>query len=216
MQYNFTPDLKKEKTSFMYTTNFKQHVTRRMLMVSLILISLFNKSFAQVNYTVSGAKLVIEGTSNIHDWEMESNQTACNAVFQMNGNVITGLTSLNLILMAESLKSGKGPMDKNTYKALDTEKNPRISFVATQANVKPNGNNAYTVSAKGKLSISSGAKEVWLAAICTVNADKSITVTGSYKLKMIEYNVTPPSIMFGSIVVGDFITVKYNFVLKPR
>lgn len=175
-----------------------------------------NASQAQVNYIGNGLKVLIEGTSNIHDWEMESNQASCNAVFQMNGNSITGLTSMNLVMMAESLKSGKGAMDKNTYKALETDKYPRISFVVSQANAKPSNANTFIVSAKGKLSISSGVKDVWIAANCTVNPDKSITVNGSYKLKMTDYNVTPPSIMFGSIVVGDPITVKFNFVLKAQ
>ena len=194
----------------------KRNLFRGLLVTGIFMLTVLNTVFSQVNYTANGVKIVIEGTSNIHDWEMVSNQASCNAVFQVNGNTITGLTSLNLIMMAESLKSGKGAMDKNTYKALETDKYPRISFVASQANVKPNGNNSFVVSAKGKLSISGGSKEVWLAAVCTLNADKSISVTGSYKLKMTEYNVTPPSIMFGSIVVGDPITVKYNYVLKAQ
>lgn len=184
--------------------------------IMLFIFFIINDGHAQVSYVGNGLKVVIEGTSNIHDWEMESNQASCNANFQMNGNAITGLNNLSLNLLAESLKSGKGAMDKNTYKAMVTDKYPRISFVVSQANTKASGANTYTISAKGKLSISSGVKDVWIAANCTVNPDKSISVAGSYKLNMSEYNVTPPSIMFGSIVVGDPITVKFNFVLKAQ
>ena len=49
-----------------------------------------------------------------------------------------------------------------------------------------------------------------------MNADKSITFNGSYKLKMTEYKVDPPTAMLGAIKTGDGIEVKYNLILKAH
>jgi polyisoprenoid-binding protein YceI len=171
---------------------------------------------AQVKYQNAAAKISIDGTSNIHDWTMNSEKGNCNALFTIGANnALTAVSSLAFVVNVETLKSEHKAMDKNTYKAMNTDKNPNITFNAATATVKPAGGANYTVTAHGKLTISGTTKDVDVIATCTVNADKSITCNGSYKLNMTQYNVTPPSIMFGMIKVGDPITVRFNFTLKP-
>jgi LEA14-like dessication related protein len=43
-------------------------------------------------------------------------------------------------------------------------------------------------------------------------ADKSFTVTGINKMKMKDYNVKPPSALFGTIITGDAISISYNLI----
>lgn len=185
------------------------------LVVFFLLLAGF--SAAQVKYQNGGAaKIAIDGTSNIHDWTMNSGSATCTGMFTVGtNNALTAVTSLAFAINVETLKSEHKAMDKNTYKAMNTDKYPTISFNAASATVKPAGGANYTVTAHGKLTISGTAKDVDITATCTVNADKSITCNGSYKLNMTQYNVTPPSIMFGMIKVGDPITVRFSFVVKP-
>jgi polyisoprenoid-binding protein YceI len=164
-----------------------------------------------------GVKLTIEGTSNIHDWDMKSNKGTCTAEFLFNSSgQLTGLSSLHFAVPAASLKSENKSMDKNTYKALNSDKYNDISFAANNAVVKPNGNGGYVLTARGNLTISGVTRVVDLIANGTMNADKSISYTGSYKLKMTDYKVTPPSMMFGAIKTGDAITVKFDLVLMTQ
>lgn len=159
----------------------------------------------------------IEGTSNIHDWEMKSDKGECTATYTINpAGTLTALNSLLFNMKAETLKSGKSAMDKNTYKAIGTDKYPYISFNSTSATVKHNGGSSYTITSNGKLTIASVTRQVTLVANCTLTADKSLKGTGSYKIKMTDYNVTPPSIMFGTIKVGNDLTIHYDFTLKGR
>lgn len=184
-------------------------------MAFLILCS-FIVVHSQQNYGAASIKIKVEGTSNIHDWHMEAAQGLSNAVFSMNGNSLTGIPALNFTMSAENLKSESKVMDKNTYKAIVTDKYPTISFTANTANVRPNGTNGFIASVKGKMQISSITKEIWLTGVCTINPDKTINVSGVYKFKMTEYNVTPPSIMFGSIVVADDLLIRFNILYKPQ
>lgn len=189
---------------------------RNILLILVLSVASLSKLTAQVQAHGS-ASILIEGTSNIHDWEMKSDKGECSATYTLNAaGVLTTLNSFLFNMKAENLKSGKSAMDKNTYKAIGTDKYPYISFNSSSATVKHNGGNSYTITANGKLTISSVTRQVTLVANCTLAADKSLKGTGSYKLKMTDYNVTPPSIMFGAIKTGNEVTIKYDFTVKGR
>jgi polyisoprenoid-binding protein YceI len=137
---------------------------------------------------------------------------------QMDANgTLTGISNLSFTLPVNSLKSKHGnTMDNNAYKAMNASAYPSITFKSTSVAVKAGAANAYTVTAPGKLNISSGSRDVTLTGTCKVNADKSITVSGSYKLKTTDYNVKPISIMLGAIKTGADVTVQYNLTAKPQ
>ena len=190
---------------------------KRLIFLALLTIGLSALVKAQVKYHASYTKVAIEGTSTFHDWDMASDKANCDISFVFDGTNITGLSSVLFTINGETLKSHHSGMDKNAYKALNTEKYPEISFASNYANVKSNGPNSYVISAKGKLTISGVTKEVWLAGVTTVNpADMSVQTAGSIKMKMSEYNVEPPSFMFGAMKTGDDITVKFNVNLKNK
>jgi len=188
---------------------------KRIIFLALLTVGLGALLNAQTKYHATSAKVGIAGTSTFHDWDMTSEKANCDITFNFDGTNITGLSSLIFTVKAETLKSDHKGMDKNAYKALNSEKYPEINYTSSYANVRPNGPNSYIISSKGKLTISNTSKEVWLAAVCTINpVDMSIQSSGSLKMKMSEYNVQPPSFMFGAMKTGDEITVKYSVTLK--
>jgi hypothetical protein len=183
----------------------------------LFTVSLFNSTLAQTTYQTTGpAKIQILGTSNIHDWEMNTDKGNSTAVFVTDAHgALSGLTALTFTLPVESLKSENSGLNKNAYKAMRSDKFAQLTFTVLSASIKPAGS-AYAVSSKNKLTISGVSRDVDVTGTCTVNADKSIALNGSYKLKMTSYNVTPPSIMLGAIKTGDDVTVKFNLLYKAR
>lgn len=188
---------------------------KRLIITTILVTTAAIALHAQVKYHASYSKVAIAGTSTLHNWDMASEKANCDISFNFDGVNITGLSSLTFTVDAESLKSDHKGMDKNAYKALNTEKFPQISFISNYANIHSNGANSYVVSAKGKLTISGVSKEVWLAGVTTINpSDLSVQTAGSLKIKMSEYNVEPPSFMFGAMKTGDEITVKFNVNLK--
>ena len=101
-------------------------------------------------------------------------------------------------------------MDNNTYKALNADKSPNISYVLGSATVTPVDASTYTIKTTGKLTIAGNTRETDVIATGKINPDKSITVTGSKRFKMTEYGVKPPTAMFGTIKTGDDVTISYN------
>ena len=187
---------------------------RSLLIVALLAICTI--THAQIKYqSIGGVKLVIEGTSNIHDWDIKSDKGYCSGIFDISTTgILNGVSYINFTVPAESLKSEHKGMDKNTYKALNTAKYASISFTAASVTVKPAGSTNYFLTARGRLTISGVSRDVVLTATGVMNTDKSITYSGTYPLKMTDYNVDPPSLMMGAIKTGDLVTVKFNLLLK--
>jgi YceI-like domain len=187
-----------------------------LLLLSMALPGLIE---AQVKYASnSSVKIIVDGTSNIHDWKMESSKGTCSATFTLDasGN-LTAVNGLTFSVAIASMKSEHGSqMDNNAYKAMAADKYPNITFNAASATITSKGGGNYTISAPGRLQISSGAQNVTLLANAKVNADKSISLDGIYKLVTTDYNVKPISIMLGAIKTSANVSISYVFVMKPQ
>lgn len=197
-----------------------REATNAILFVLLpLLMSFIPLRFSEQHYTASNnVKITVLGTSNIHDWDLVSEKGNCTMTVQQDaaGN-ISGMSNLQFTLSVNSLKSKHGStMDNNAYKAMNASSYPNVTFKSSSVTVKPGAGNVYTVSAPGKLTISSGSRDVTLAGTCKVNPDKSVTITGSYKLKTTDYNVKPISIMLGAIKTGPDVTIEYSLTAKPQ
>ena len=107
-------------------------------------------------------------------------------------------------------------MDNNAYKALKTTSSKHISFLLTAATITQINENSYEVKAFGKLTVAGTTRDTDVTAeIKYSGADKSFIVTGTKKLKMTDYNVKPPSFMFGTVKTGDEISISFKTKLTP-
>jgi polyisoprenoid-binding protein YceI len=194
---------------------------RLSVIASLLLIVFAAMSFlpkthlSEVKYQAKTISILIKGTSTLHDWEMKSNEGKCDVVFVIGpNNKLTSVSGLNFTLPAKSLKSGHNMMDNNTYKALKTDAFSNIGFVLSSANVTQVDAFNYQLKCIGKLTIAGATRETELLATGKINpADNSLTISGSKKMKMTEYNVKPPTVMMGSIKTGDDISIVYTLKL---
>lgn len=187
---------------------------KKLVFVTMLIMSI-SPLFGQVYQQASAPLIKIEGTSTFHDWHMDSEQGHSIAVFNFNGITLTNVPSLTFTVRAETLKSGTKGLNKNAYKVFNTEKYPDMTYTNKSVTVRSNGPNSYLLNTKGALTIAGVTKEVSIPVLCTVNpADMTVQASGSYKLKMTEFNVTPPSFMLGAMKTGNDITIKFNVSLK--
>ena len=171
-------------------------------------------AYPQDKYESSGKVFIIlEGTSNIHDWHMNSDKGVFNLVVDENNSKIS---ALKFALPVESLKSEHAGLDKNTYKALRTKKFATINFVASDVTAKQVSDRSFIIKSNGKLTISGVTKNILLTATASIGSDNTITYSGSYSLNMTDYEVEPPTIMLGAIKTGNAVTIKYNMLVKGK
>lgn len=151
-------------------------------------------SFLLLSGLVYAENVEIHGTSTLHDWKMVSNETK--TVFENDGSKIT---KLNVSVQIKTLKSGDTGLDEKAYETLKIDRNNVITFKLLEADLA-----AGTIKGVFKV-LDKERTETLKPEVLTLEH-----VSGSFKVKMTEFGLEIPSVMFGAIKSGDEVTVKYD------
>ena len=164
------------------------------------------------------AKVIVNGKSNVHDWEMTSTGIESQGVFKFNSkDELIGLSVFNFTVLAKSLKSGKSSMDSRTYKSIKADEFPKISYKLTYAEVTMVQANKYSIQTTGLLTIAGKTQSISMKVMALVNADQSISCHGAEKLMLTDYGIEPPSFMLGAMKVGNDLIIKFDLsYAKPN
>lgn len=182
-----------------------------IVFLSMLLLSM--KVHSQgYNLNKTNSSITVSGTSSLHDWDVISNNF--NGKIQLK-DISTGeIESLNVTITAETLKSGKNAMDKKTYKALQTDEFKTIGFKMTEIkSIKKINESTFEIKLLGALTISGVTKKVPIYFLLS-KVNDAVNVTGTYAMKMTDFNIEPPTALFGTITTGDAISIKFNANFK--
>lgn len=186
--------------------------------VLIMLITLVWLPFANSNLTTyqfsENSKVTIAGTSTLHDWTMDSKTIKGTADIEVSGNEISAIKSVILEIPAESLKSGKNTMDKNAYEALNTKKHPNIYFKLKGFDKASLNNGKSAMEVSGDLTIAGKTRPEKILVEYKTDSKGNLLMNGSKAIKMTDYGVTPPEVMFGSVKTGNDLTISFEFTLK--
>ncbi|WP_303923911.1 YceI family protein [Draconibacterium sediminis] len=188
--------------------------TYNKLIISLFAMLLAsNLSVAQVSYeeNESNSKLMVTGTSSIHDWEMEVEDYDCLVSASADENQQISIESIKFSCLAESITSDNKIMDNKAHKALDSDDHPKISFSA-DATVSATTNSL--TKTKGKLQIAGKEKEVELEFTVAEAKDDQFKVSGKIPVKMSDFGIDPPTAMMGTLKTGDEVFIHFDIVLQ--
>ena len=154
--------------------------------------------------------MTVEGTSNLHDWDLTVEDMNGSLDLVKEGNSLKTIDKLHLTIPAESLKSGKRGMDKNTFKALDTDDHETISYhLKTVKNVNGKGGGSYTISTTGDLSLAGETRSIAITFDAKMDSGK-LTLSGSQEIDMTDYKIDPPTALFGTITTGKEVTIIFR------
>lgn len=182
----------------------------------LALVALFlpgTSISAQVYQIASkNSSLVINGTSNLHDWKSSTNQLKGELVFADNNQ----LKSLNVEIPVKSIKSGERLMDSKTYETFNADKNPGITFRMTEVTGFQRNGNDINLSVNGNLTIAGQTKKVTLKAKGKANGTGMYTFNGDISLKMSDFGMKPPTALLGAMKVGDQVRLQFDVTLQDN
>lgn len=182
----------------------------KLMMVLIGILFGFGATAQNYKLNTKASNIVVEGTSNIHDWEI--------TVEQMNGEVqavfengkLSKIESLKMSIPGKSLKSGKGGMDKNTHKALEIDKNPNITYTLEMVDkIDYTSDTKCLITTQGKLNIAGSSNTVKIVFDAKISEGK-IELVGNKELNMNDFGVDPPTAMFGTITTGEKVNVKFK------
>lgn len=158
------------------------------------------------------SELIVSGTSSLHDWDIVAEQQKGQIVLDNTSDL--KIQKLTFDVTAESLKSGKGAMDKNTYKALNTKQHKSITFqLLNVKEIKTISADRYKVEVIGNLTIAGVTKKQNINFEIQVTSNK-ITLKGEKAFKMTDFGIQPPKALLGTITTGDELTIKFNSILN--
>ena len=187
--------------------------SRRFALASVIL--LFTCSYplaAQNSYQLAGpekGKVEVTGTSTLHGWKATAGE------FGFSGGALslnaegTSIDSFRFHVQVESLDGGRGAaMNKKIRDAFNAEANPRIEYLQSEPAVVSAiaGDGTFTVQSKGSLSMAGQTREIELE-LQGAKTDEGVKISTVKEMKMSDFEIEPPSAMFGQIVCGDDIKV---------
>lgn len=184
------------------------------LIIIILGVALSSPLLAQQTYQVKSHSIVVEGTSNLHDWTASAEQANGSFKVNVDDGRIASINAVELKVDAKSLKSSKGNiMNSKIIEALKAKKNPYISFKSTGGAVSEKSG-TYKITANGVLTIAGTSQNVSVDAHGKVLPNGDIEFTGAKKLKMTDYNVDPPTAMLGTMTTGNEVTLTFKVVLK--
>lgn len=180
------------------------------ILITLILSISTTVLFAQ-NYTANAdaSKVIITGTSTVHDWESEAEEFSGEASIDIEDGLLVSITDLKFSVVVNSIKSGKSGMDKKIYEALNPKRYPSIVFELIEvAEVDEN-----SLVANGILTISGVTNNIRMEVNYEVLPDGAVSFKGTQSIKMTDYKIDPPTAVFGTIKAGDEVKVAFNMTM---
>jgi hypothetical protein len=210
----------------------------RVNVALLLLASLSVQAADQMTkyYAKSGSKMRMEGTSNIHDWQVEG--TLIGGFFEVApsfpsepGQAATpGKIEAHAepFIMVRSLKSvekdGKpysDRMDEVMYEHLKAQDSPKIVFHMTDLTLKESAKSKdapYVCEAKGQLAVAGVTSDITMPVNIVVLGDKKLKISGTTTVKMSDFKIDPPApkIAMGMIKTGDEVKIIFDWMVAQR
>jgi len=186
------------------------------VLVLIMLVSFSLTLSAQERFSLNGekSKLIIKGTSTVHDWEMEANNLKSHMLINKESGGLV-INQVSFVCPAEKILSDNSIMDSKTHNAIKAEKHPEITFkMKSIENLNTNGN-VFTGEIAGLLSIAGTTKTVKIRFQGNILAN-AISVKGEVPLKLSDFNIEPPTAMLGALKTGNEIKVNYDFWFENK
>ncbi len=193
------------------------------ILLVIALLAMLNSAYSQNSglSVTQASEMTITGTSTLHNWTC--NVTEVKGTVKIDEKILKKgefkkgdkIDAVSISVPVLSIKSERGEtMEQKMYNALKYEENPNISFSLTDNQVTTPGKETFEVEAKGNLSIAGKTNAVSMSVMGKRDADGKYSFEGSYKLNMKDYDMEPPTAMFGQIVTGDEVEISFKLIVE--
>jgi hypothetical protein len=181
-------------------------------------------------------KVRIEGTSNVHDWQVEgkliggyievgpgfpSEPGQVAAPGKVDAKVEAYIPVRSLASIEKDGKPYSTAMDDIMYEKLLIQANPKILYRLTELTLKeaPKAKDApYVFDSKGELVVAGVTNTISMPVNVTPLADKKLRITGSTSVKMTSFKIEPPApkIALGLIKTGDDVKLIFEWTVVQK
>jgi len=209
-------------------------MTKKLLLITAGLLTaaaLQAADVIQLRSTPKGNKIRIEGTSTIHDWQVESSIIGGTAEvgpeFPLKpgaevkpGPVAAKVNVFIPVRQLKSLEKDGSPystsMDTRMYDAMHEADNKRITYTLKSLTLKTPPKSAeepYQFEAVGDLCVSGVTNSITMPVVVTVLEENKVKFAGATTVKMTDFKIEPPSpsLALGLIKTGDEVKLFFEW-----
>jgi RNA polymerase sigma factor (sigma-70 family) len=185
----------------------------------------------------SGSRVRIEGTSNLHDWQVESpfvggtleigpgfplepGQALEPGPVQAQAEVFIQVQTLKSVEKDGRPYSDK--MDEIMYASMREDWNPKILFHLVEMSLEGatnyNGVLQYKFESRGELVVAGVTNEITMPVFVLPLGGGKLKISGGISLKMTSFEIDPPAprIALGLIKTGDDVSIQFDWVVAAR
>lgn len=159
------------------------------------------------------SKLYITGSSNVNKFKCEFNIKTLNApisVIYSEQQDIIEFENTTLTLENSCFDCGGNAINKDFFNLLKSDKHPHIFLRLKQ--IKKKHHNKNDIEATVEIEIAGISKSYLMEAQFDNNQD--LLIDGQLKLDISDFELKPPTKMFGLIVISEDIEINFKLVVK--
>jgi len=173
--------------------------------------------FSQNRFTANEevSRLWIEGSSNVNKFDCIAHNYDGEAVLNESSESTAAEDELSIEVNidVEGFDCGKRKMNNDMKDALKADQYPNIKFIYKSAEPVPDSSEGdYIIY--GELTVAGVSKEISFIADGDVAENGEMRARGSKKIFMTDYNIEPPTGLFGLIKADDELTVHFDLIAK--
>jgi len=158
----------------------------------------------------SASKVWFDGTSNVKSFSCAAKKLDLDIKSDDDASPAKIVKAASLVIPVAQIDCKNGKMNEHMREALKAGKNPTILWRLSSYRIE-----GTSVIMAGTLTIAGKENPIELRGTGGLN-NGTITLKGTKVLKMTEFGVKPPSLMFGTMKVADPVTVSFDLVLNQQ
>jgi YceI-like protein len=184
----------------------------------------------------SGSKVRMEGTSSVHDWQVEGKligghmEVGPNFPTEPGQSVTPGKVEAKLeafipVRSMTSIEKDGRPystsMDDKMYEHMKADKYRNIYYKLDELTLKqvPKSKEApYVFDATGQLAVAGVTNKITMPVNVQPLGDKKLKISGTVTVKMTSFGIEPPApkIALGAIKTGDDVKLIFSWMVAQR
>lgn len=170
--------------------------------------ALLSTSAFAADISANSAKLTISGTSTVQAWKCEAKTV--DTTLQLADSklaldsVAQDVSGARVRIATMALDCKNGTMNDHMREALKAKQHAQISF-----NVKSISGEKGALKLNGELTLAGVTRAISIPAT-VAQQGTALRAKGQYTLNMKEYGIKPPTLMFGTMKVGETVTLDFD------
>ncbi|MBI1803748.1 MAG: YceI family protein [Ignavibacteriae bacterium] len=174
----------------------------------------------------AGSRLWLKGTATIGDYTCEALLLDGMAKFQVNSERKHDVSSpdtvsseIRVSVFVKNLECGNSAMNADMYTAMKADSFPSIQYELAETTIMSESETADSVRhvrTNGTLTIAGVTKVVPMSITITQLSPTRFHIVGSKALTMHDFDITPPSALWGLIKAHDELVVHFDLIAAMK